>query len=59
MDKVVVITGDGRGIGAATAFNVCVNYRRSKGRTTQLVEDIQGMGAMAITAETWVRLLQQ
>lgn len=55
----MIVTGAGRGIGAATArmaalegFAVCVNYRRDQGAAESVVQDIVDNGgrAMAIAA---------
>lgn len=47
MNKVIVITGAGRGIGAATAllagkkgYTVCVNYLRNSKTADSIVEQI-------------------
>jgi NAD(P)-dependent dehydrogenase (short-subunit alcohol dehydrogenase family) len=55
MDKVVLITGASRGIGAATArlaaqrgYAVCVNYRRNRAAAEAVVADLQGAGARAV-----------
>jgi NAD(P)-dependent dehydrogenase (short-subunit alcohol dehydrogenase family) len=47
MNKVIVITGGGRGIGAATAklaasrgYKVCINYRHSKKAAHALIDEI-------------------
>ena len=55
MDKVLVITGASRGIGAATArlagaagYSVCVNYRQNERAAEQVVRDIEAAGARAI-----------
>ena len=63
MDKVVLITGGGRGIGAATArlaasrgYAVCVNYRTNRQAAARVVGDIQAAGgrAVAIAADVAV-----
>ena len=53
-DKVLVVTGGGRGIGAATAllgaergFSVCVNYLRDKDSASSLAEKIGGIAVQA------------
>jgi len=60
MPKVMIVTGAGRGIGAAIArkaggkgFDVAVNYTRSKDRAEQVVRDIEkaGQRALAIQAD--------
>src|SRR4051794_39996366 len=58
MDKVVLITGAGRGIGAATArlaaergYAVCVNYRRDRDAAAAVVDDCRRSGARAIAAQ--------
>ncbi|HEX6267327.1 MAG TPA: SDR family oxidoreductase [Burkholderiales bacterium] len=55
MDKVMVVTGGGRGIGAATAllgaergYAVAVNYRSNREAADSLVKRIQSKGARAI-----------
>ncbi len=55
MEKVALITGGSRGIGAATAmrlaslgYNVCVNYRRDENAALQVVADISALGRRAI-----------
>jgi NAD(P)-dependent dehydrogenase (short-subunit alcohol dehydrogenase family) len=55
MDKVLLITGGGRGIGAATArlaaergYDVCVNYRRDRIAAEAVVRDVCAAGARAI-----------
>ncbi|MGB3298022.1 MAG: SDR family oxidoreductase [Phormidesmis sp.] len=55
MDKVIVITGASRGIGAATAslaaelgYRVCVNYRRNQNAADAVVEAIERKGGRAI-----------
>lgn len=59
-NKVLLITGGGRGIGAATAllaaqrgYAVCVNYRRDADAANQVVERIKAEGgsAMAFAAD--------
>ncbi|HXO19014.1 MAG TPA: SDR family NAD(P)-dependent oxidoreductase [Thermoanaerobaculia bacterium] len=55
MGQVLVVTGGGRGIGAATArlagrraYAVCVNYRRDRDSALRVVEDIERAGARAL-----------
>ncbi len=55
MHKVLLITGSGRGIGAATArlaaeqgYSICVNYRRDRGSAEALVGGIEAKGGRAI-----------
>ncbi|MGP1385263.1 MAG: SDR family oxidoreductase [Thainema sp.] len=55
MDKVLIITGGSRGIGAATAclaaeqgYAVCVNYLRNQDAANRVVNSIQQMGGKAI-----------
>lgn len=54
MDKVVIVTGAGRGIGAQTAkllaskgYSVCVNYLNNHQRANQVVEQILESGGQA------------
>ena len=55
MADVIIITGAGRGIGAATArlaaqrgYSVCVNYRTNAQAATEVVEAIKAAGGTAI-----------
>ena len=55
MDKVLMVTGGSRGIGAATArlaaqrgYSVCVNYRHNREAAEKVVESIEAMGAKAV-----------
>ena len=60
MKKVMLVTGGGRGIGAATArlaaaqgYSVCVNYVRDKGAAEALAKEIGGIAVAAdIAAES-------
>ena len=54
----IVVTGAGRGIGAAIArraaregWPVCVNYRRSRGPAETVVEEIRGAGGTAVAVQ--------
>ena len=53
--RILIVTGGGRGIGAATAklaasrgFRVCVNYLRNKESASQIVTDIESRGGVAV-----------
>jgi NAD(P)-dependent dehydrogenase (short-subunit alcohol dehydrogenase family) len=53
--KVLIVTGGGRGIGAATArlaaergYAVCVNYRTNQAAADALVSDIRALGGTAL-----------
>ena len=55
MNQVLIVTGGGRGIGAATArlaagrgYAVCVNYRTNQAAADAVVADIQGAGGTAL-----------
>ncbi|WP_099908039.1 SDR family oxidoreductase [Streptomyces sp. TLI_171] len=55
MDEVLVVTGGGRGIGAATAllaagrgYRVCVNYRTDDAAAAGVVERIRAAGGTAV-----------
>jgi NAD(P)-dependent dehydrogenase (short-subunit alcohol dehydrogenase family) len=55
MDQVLLITGAGRGIGAATArlaaqrgYAVCVNYRSNREAAEGVVRDIEARGGRAV-----------
>ncbi|GAA5006793.1 SDR family oxidoreductase [Kitasatospora paranensis] len=57
-DEVLVITGAGRGIGAATArlaaargYRVCVNYRTDEAAAAAVVADIEAAGGTAIAVK--------
>jgi NAD(P)-dependent dehydrogenase (short-subunit alcohol dehydrogenase family) len=57
-DRVILITGGGRGIGAATArlaaergYHVCVNYLRDADAAKAVVADIERAGARAIAVQ--------
>ncbi|MGI3036980.1 glucose 1-dehydrogenase [Vibrio diabolicus] len=66
MNKVVIVTGASRGIGAATAkklaeqgYAVCVNYREQSEAAHQVVRDIQANGGKAIAVQADVSDEQQ
>jgi len=55
VEKVIIVTGGSRGIGAATArlaaergYAVCVNYRKNRAAADALVSEIQAAGAKAL-----------
>lgn len=55
MDKVLIITGGSRGIGAATArlaatqdYAICINYLKNKKAATAIVNEITSNGGQAI-----------
>jgi NAD(P)-dependent dehydrogenase (short-subunit alcohol dehydrogenase family) len=55
MAGVLIVTGGGRGIGAATClaaarrgYSVCVNYQSNRARADQVVESIRAEGGQAI-----------
>lgn len=55
MDKVILITGASRGIGAATArlaarqgYRICINYHADDAAAQQVLEQVRGLGAEAI-----------
>src|SRR5436190_2082233 len=58
VNKIVVITGASRGIGAATArlagaagYSVCVNYRQNRRAAEQVVTDLEAQGTHAIAVQ--------
>ena len=58
MNKVLIVTGGGRGIGAATAqlaaehgYAVCVNYRRNRTSAEAVVSGIESAGGKALAVE--------
>ena len=63
MSKVLLITGGGRGIGAATArlaaergYAICVNYRQNRVAAADVVRSIEDRGARAIAVAADVAL---
>ena len=58
LNRVLIVTGASRGIGAATArlagaagYSVCVNYHRNRGAAERVVADVEASGARAIAVE--------
>ena len=58
MNSVMIVTGGGRGIGAATArlaaargYRVCVNFHRNRAAAEAVVQDIQADGGIAIAVQ--------
>lgn len=59
MSRVLIVTGGGRGLGAATCIgaaergyeNICVNYLGNRARADQVVEDCRKAGANAIAVQ--------
>jgi NAD(P)-dependent dehydrogenase (short-subunit alcohol dehydrogenase family) len=54
-ERVVIVTGASRGIGAATArlaarrgYSVCVNYRQDRKAALGVVEEIEKLGRRAV-----------
>jgi NAD(P)-dependent dehydrogenase (short-subunit alcohol dehydrogenase family) len=52
MDKVIVITGGSRGIGAATAllaaeqgYRICINYQSDEQAAQSVLEQVRALGA--------------
>lgn len=58
MDRIVIITGGGRGIGAATArlaaragYRVCIAFRERRDAADEVVAQIEGQGGEAIAVQ--------
>ncbi|WP_248804807.1 SDR family oxidoreductase [Pseudomonas sp. MWU13-2100] len=63
MDKVIVITGGSRGIGAATAllaaqqgYRICINYLTGEAAALRVLEQVRGLGAVAIAVRADVSI---
>jgi NAD(P)-dependent dehydrogenase (short-subunit alcohol dehydrogenase family) len=63
INKVVVITGSSRGIGAASAklfagkgYNVCVNYKHDQASALNVVKTVQAMGGKCIAVQADVAI---
>ncbi len=63
MDKVIVITGGGRGIGAATAllaaelgYRICINYQSDESAAQEVLEQVRAKGAQAIAVRADVSI---
>ncbi|WP_338523905.1 SDR family oxidoreductase [Pseudomonas batumici] len=63
MDKVIVITGGSRGIGAATAllaaqqgYRICINYLADEPAALRVLEQVRGLGAVAIAVRADVSI---
>ncbi len=63
MDKILIVTGGGRGIGAATAqlaaargFAVCVNYRANRDAADRVVDGIDRSGGAAFALQADVAI---
>jgi NAD(P)-dependent dehydrogenase (short-subunit alcohol dehydrogenase family) len=63
MNKVLIVTGGGRGIGAATAqlaaergYTVCVNYRKNQASAEAVVSGIEAAGGKALAVAADVAL---
>ncbi|KAF1029375.1 MAG: putative oxidoreductase YgfF [Pseudomonas sp.] len=63
MDKVVVITGGSRGIGAATAlllarqgYRICINYQSDEAAAHRVLEEVRALGAQAIAVRADVSI---
>jgi NAD(P)-dependent dehydrogenase (short-subunit alcohol dehydrogenase family) len=61
--KVLLVTGGGRGIGAATArlaaergYSVCVNYKRREDEANRVVAEIEAGGGRALAIEADISL---
>lgn len=61
--KVVLITGSSRGIGAASAklfagkgYNVCVNYKHDRASALSVVTEVQAMGVKCIAVQADVAI---
>ena len=57
-DKIAIVTGSGRGIGAATArqlgrlgYAVCINYNSNEKAASALLEELQEQGVKAISVK--------
>jgi NAD(P)-dependent dehydrogenase (short-subunit alcohol dehydrogenase family) len=62
INKVIIITGASRGIGAATAicaakagYNVCVNYNKSEKAAREVVKQIRNFGSKALAVKADMR----
>jgi len=63
MDKVIVITGASRGIGAATAllaarqgYRICINYHSDEGAAQHTLQQVRELGAEAIAVRADVSI---
>ena len=63
MDKVIVITGGSRGIGAATAllaaaqgYRICINYQADEQAALGVLEKVRALGAQAIAVRADVSI---
>jgi len=63
MDKVIVITGGGRGIGAATAllaaqqgYRICINYQADEQSALAVLQQVRDLGAQAIAVRADVSI---